>query len=241
MKRITKGAALVAATCLALAVVPRLAKSADHQDGPAVKAEQAADINDLYSWVDGSNVVFALTVYPDAPATALFSDKVQYVIHTTSADKFGGTETSKDIICTFAGTAAPQTASCWVGATDDFVMGAADTATGIKSADSKLQVFAGRRKDPFFFNLDGFKDTVLTVQNAVDAGVVNEFDAGCPVVDGGTSSVLVTKLQTTNGGAAVDHFKDFNTLAIVVSVDKSLISSDDKPIVSAWASTHKAQ
>lgn len=240
MKRITKGAALVAATCLALAVVPRFARSADHQDGPAVKAEPAADINDLYSWVDNGNVVFALTVYPDAPATALFSDKVQYVIHTTSADKFGGTETSKDIICTFAGT-APQTASCWLGATDEFAMGAADSATGIASTDGKFKVFAGRRKDPFFFNLDGFKETVQTVKDAVDAGTVNTFDAGCPVVDTSTSGVLVDMLQHTGGAAPVDHFANFNTLAIVVSVDKSLVSSDAKPILSAWASTHKAQ
>jgi hypothetical protein len=240
VKRITKGAALVAGTCLALALLPRLAKSADHLDSPAVKADPTADINDLYSWVDGNNAVFALTVYPAAPAGALFSDKVQYVIHTGSAASFGATETPKDIICTFAGTAAPQTISCWLGATDEFVTGNADSATGIASTDGKLKVFAGLRKDPFFFNLDGFHATVDAVKAAAAGGGL-EFDAGCPLLDTPTASALQASLQTDGGGgAAQDFFKDLNTLAIVVSVDKSLVTSGG-PIVSAWASTHKAQ
>jgi hypothetical protein len=236
VKRITKVAALVAGTCLALAVMPRFAKSADHLDSPAAKADKAADINDLYSWMDGTNAVFALTVFPAAPAGALFSDKVQYVIHTTSSASFGAAETNKDIICTFAGTAAPQTISCWLGATDEFATGNADTATGVASADNKFKVFAGLRKDPFFFNLDGFKDTVSTVKGAAPS---LDFDAGCPLLDQPTSDLLVNKLSTIDGGPAVDFFKDLNTLAIVISVDKTLITSGG-PIVSSWAATHKA-
>ena len=56
MKPIFKWAALVAASCAVTAVVhPRLARSADHLDSPAVKADPAGDINDLYSWMDGNN------------------------------------------------------------------------------------------------------------------------------------------------------------------------------------------
>lgn len=251
MKRMTKYAALVAGTCLALGLLPRFAKSADHLDAPATKADHTADINDLYSWMEGTGVdagadagsttpraVFALTVFPAAPAGALFSDKVQYVIHTTSSATFGGTETNKDIICTFAGTAAPQTISCWVGATDAFVTGNADSATGIASADGKLKVFAGLRKDPFFFNLDGFRATVATVKGAASSLT---YDAGCPLLDDPTASALQTSLQSDGGGGgATDFFKDLNTLAIVVSVDKTLVTGGG-PIVSAWASTNKGQ
>ena len=67
MKPAYKWAALVAATCAVTAVVsPRLARSADHLDSPAVKADPAADINDLYTWNDGNNVVLAMTVFPAA-------------------------------------------------------------------------------------------------------------------------------------------------------------------------------
>ncbi|MFO0743087.1 MAG: DUF4331 family protein [Labilithrix sp.] len=237
MKRITKGAALVAGTCLALALLPRLAKSADHLDAPATKADHTADINDLYSWMDGTNAVFAITVFPAAPAGTLFSDKVQYVIHTTSSATFGGAETNKDIICTFSGTAAPQKTSCWLGATDAFVEGNADSATGITSTDGKMKVFAGLRKDPFFFNLDGFNATVATVKGAAPS---LNFDAGCPLLDDATGKLLRDTLQQDGGGGTgTDFFKDLNTLAIVVSVDKTLVTGGG-PIVSAWASTHKA-
>jgi hypothetical protein len=244
VKRTTKYAALVAGTCLALGLLPRVAKSADHLDAPAAKADHTADLNDLFSWMepagDGGtpHALFALTVFPAAPAGALFSDKVQYVIHTTSSATFGGTETNKDIICTFAGTAAPQTVSCWVGATDAFVTGNADSATGIASADGKLKVFAGLRKDPFFFNLDGFRATVATVKGAASSLT---YDAGCPLLDDPTASALQTSLQSDGGGGgATDFFKDLNTLAIVVSVDKTLVTGGG-PIVSAWASTNKGQ
>lgn len=234
---IRKGAALVAGACLALALLPRLARSADHLDSPAAKADPTADINDLYSWMDGNRAVFALTVFPAAPAGALFSDRIQYVIHTTSSAKFGDPETNKDVVCTFAGTTAPQTVSCWLGATDEFVSGNASGAAGLSSADGKLTVFAGLRRDPFFFNIDGFRATVATVKSA--AGGLT-FDAGCPLLDSPTATALQTSLQTTDGGAPVDFFRDLNTLAIVVSVDKTLITTGG-PIVSSWASTHRAQ
>lgn len=240
MKRLTKGVAFIAASCLVLAVIPRLARSADHLDGADVKKDPTTDINDLYSFMDGNNAVFALTVFPAAPADAKFSDKVQYVIHTTSSAKFGDPETAKDIICTFNAT---QQISCWLGATDEFVSGDASVAAGIASADGKMKVYAGRRADPFFFSLDSFRDTVKTVQGA--AGGLTFDDAGCPAVDAPTSGVLVNKLKNNPDAGqpatpAIDFFKNLNTLAIVVAVDKSLVTGGG-PIVSSWASTNKGQ
>lgn len=241
MKRLTKGVAFIAVSCLALAVIPRLARSADHLDGAEVKKDPTTDINDLYSFMDGNNAVFALTVFPAAPADAKFSDKVQYVIHTTSAAKFGDPEQTKDILCTFN---AAQQISCWLGATDEFVSGDASGATGIASADGKMKVYAGRRADPFFFALESFRDTVATVKAAAPNLAFNDAGGGalCPTVDGNTSNTLVTKLKTNpaDGGAPIDFFKNLNTLAIVVAVDKSLITGGG-PIVSSWASTNKGQ
>jgi len=219
---------------VAAVVHPRLARSADHLDGPAVKADPSADINDLYTWMDGNNAVFALTVHPAAPATAKFSDATLYVIHTTSAASFGAAGTDTDIVCSFD---AAQTAQCWVGA-DEYATGNAGAGTGIASASGKLKVFAGVRKDPFFFNLAGF--------NAVREAVVGAaggltFDAGCPDIPAATATALVDQLKKSpDGGAPEDFFAALNTLAIVVSVDKSLVTKGG-PIVAAWASTNKKQ
>lgn len=238
VKRMMKGAALVAGTCLALSALPRLARSADHVDAPGVKADPAADIADLYTFMDGSRAVFVLTVFPSAPAGALFSDKVQYVLHTTSSAKLGEPETNKDIVCTFQGTAAPQTIQCWVGATDAFVTGDASGPNGVASPDGKVKVFAGLRKDPFFFNRDGFVSTVGKVKGFLASGSIMT-TAGCPNLFGGIEKEVQTELRTAPGGPAVDAFDDQSTLAIVVSVDKALVTGSG-PVVSAWASTNRA-
>ncbi|MBS2019937.1 MAG: DUF4331 family protein [Deltaproteobacteria bacterium] len=236
MKPIFKWAALVAASCAVTAVVhPRLARSADHLDSPAVKADPAGDINDLYSWMDGNNAVLAMTVYPAAPAGAKFSDKIQYVFHTSSTADFKVATTNEtNIICTFD---AQQKAQCWAG-TDEYVTGDASQAAGITSKSGKFKVFAGLRADPFFFNLDGFKDTVATVEGAAPSLTFD--NAGCPGLDSTTATALQNKLKQTDGGAPVDFFKNLNTLAIVVSIDKTLITKGGA-IVGAWASTNKVQ
>lgn len=237
MKSYLKWPALIAVSCAVTAVVhPRLARSADHLDSPAVTAEPAADINDLYSWMDGNNAVFVLTVFPAAPAGAKFSDAVEYVFHTASSPAFGGAGTPSNIICTFD---AAQKIQCWVGS-DDYVTGDASQPAGLTSASGRVKVFAGLRADPFFFNLDGFKNTVSLVEGA--AGSLDFDDAGCPALDVDTSAALVDALKTNpdGGGAPVDFFKNLNTLAIVVSVDKSLVTKGG-PIVSAWASTNRKQ
>lgn len=120
------------------------ALSADHQDGPATTAEPPADINDVYSWIDGSNVVLAMTVYPAAPTGAQFSDNVQYVFHTASAATGLGTVADPvDVIATFDAT---QKIKLWVG-TSEYVTGDASPTAGLTSADGMVKVFAGLRAE----------------------------------------------------------------------------------------------
>ncbi|MFO0758576.1 MAG: DUF4331 family protein [Byssovorax sp.] len=231
MKRTTwlRGALVLVAVCSASAAI-----GADHIDSPAAVADPTADITDLYTWLDGSNVVFALNVTPLAVAGAKFSDKIAYVVHTESTAKFGMPGQKTDIICTFD---AAQTASCWVG-DKDYVTGDASATTGIKSASGKLRVFAGLRDDPFFFNLEGFKDTVATVDQAEP---LLQFDpAGCPAVDAATSAALVGMLSHTQKGSMPpkDFFGGKNVLSIVLSIDKSLLNGGGA-FVAAWASTNK--
>lgn len=224
---------VVGGACLATAVVhPRLARSADHLDAPATKAEAAADINDVYTFMDGNNAVFAMTVSPAAPAGAKFSDAVQYVLHTQSAAKLGPAGNDVDIICTFD---AAQKAQCWAGG--EYATGDASAATGISSASGKLKVFAGLRADPFFFNLAGFQAVTTAVKGA--KGALTFDTAGCPLLDEGTATALGAQLQKSpDGGAPEDFFKNLNTLAIVASIDKSVVTAGG-PVVSVWASTHR--
>jgi hypothetical protein len=224
------------AFALALMTGVSMAFAADHIDAPAATADPTSDITDLYTWVDGTNAVFVLNVTPLAAMGAKFSDKVQYVVHTESSPGFGQAGTPLDIICTFA---ADQTISCWVG-TKDYVTGDAKGVAGLASKSGLLTVFAGLRDDPFFFNLDGFKDTVATV-DAAKAGLMLD-SAGCPAINAATSAVLVSKLKTDPnsvppGGVAKDFFAGKNVLSIVISVDKKLVTAGGA-YVSSWASTN---
>jgi hypothetical protein len=217
------------------------AYSADHQDGPATTADPTADINDVFTWMDGSNVVLAMTTNPTATAGTQFSNSVQYVWHTTSVSAFGaaadaGAPVPLDVIATFD---TSQNIHLWVGTTE-YVTGIASQTAGLASADGMVKVFAGPRADPFFFNLDGFKQTVADVNAAapalLDAGAFNA--QGCPALNGATQMALQTQLKSApDGGPAGNHFAALDGMAIVVSVAKSLLTQGG-PVVSVWAGTY---
>jgi hypothetical protein len=231
MKRLT----LQLTGLLALFALVPTVHAADHRDGPAATANKDADINDVFAWTDpgGQKVNLALTFHPAAAAGVKPSNAVLYVFNITSKQTFTATASSEvKIICGFD---AQQTISCWAGDTE-YVTGKADVAEGITSKSGKLKVFAGMRNDPFFFNAAGFGATVTAVKNAASS---LQFDpAGCPRVDAQTSTTLVTQLKrNASGGPAADFFAGTNTLAIVVQVDKALVTPGG-PIMGVWASTH---
>jgi hypothetical protein len=234
MKRLA--IALAGSACVAgIAAYARVALSADHLDAPATKADPAADIADVYTFNDGSRAVFAMTLFPAATTAAKFSNAVVYAFHTASGSAFGTTTATEDILCTFS---TAQTIQCWAG-TDEYVTGDASATTGISSADGKLKVFAGLRADPFFFNLDGFHHAEATVEGAASGLTFN--GAGCPLLDNATAALLRTQLTTSlDGGTAVDFFQNLDALAIVVSIDKTLVTKGGA-LVSVWGGTYVAQ
>ena len=159
---------------------------------------------------------------------------MQYVFHVSSRTAYGSAAGgSTNIICTFT---TAQAVSCWVGSAD-YVSGDASNTAGLTSSSGKVKVFTGLRDDPFFFNLDGFKDAAATVRAAKSSLT---FDAaGCPALDSGTSTTLVNKLKNSPGSSSpVDHFSGLNALSIVLSVDKTILTSGG-PLVSVWAATHR--
>lgn len=226
------------ATVASLATAPK-ALAADHLDSPAVTADAAADITDVYGWMSGTNTVLVLNVSPVATAASKFSDKIQYVLHTESTDAFGTPGQQQDIIATFD---ADQKISLWIGS-DVYLTGDASSATGLTSADGKVKVFAGLRDDPFYFNLDGFKDVTEFVASLPGAAV-NPDAAGCPQ---GVTPALATDLQarlshdpksTPPGGPAKDFFANLNVLSIVIQVDKTILNKGG-PLLAVWGSTNK--
>lgn len=224
----------IAFVAVVLFTVP--AWAADHRDGPGVKADIAADINDVFAWMspDAARVYMVMTVFPFATAEARFSDTVQYVFHTNSGAAYGQANSPEvNVICTFS---AAQQITCRVG--NLTVAGDASNPAGLASQDGRLRVFAGRRNDPFFFNLNGFQRTTRIVAGA--AGALTFDDAGCPQLDEATANTLVTQLQTEPDGApATDEFAGANGLAIVVSIDKTLVTGGG-PILALWGSTNRA-
>lgn len=210
-------------------------RAADHNDGPAAKADPTADITDVYAWMsaDKATVNLVMDVYPNSPAGSKFSDAVYYVFHLNSAPGYGMAATETKIICGFD---TAQAVSCWVGA-GEYVTGDASVTAGITSASGKTRVFAGLRDDPFFFNLTGFKATAAAV--AAAAGSLTFDTSGCPALDDATATALVGQLSHgTAGAAAANDFAGQNVHSIVIQIDTALVTPGGK-ILGIWGSTHK--
>ncbi len=219
-----------------VACVATTALAADHKDGPAVVADPAADINDVFVFPNGNNVVLAMTVSPFADkATAKFSDVTKYVFHVDSHASFAGATTkSTDVICTFT---TAQVASCWVGSAD-YVTGDASATAGISSASNKVKVFAGPRADPFYFYLTGFNATrnaaIGAIPGLIAANAIN--GSGCPNL----SAAQVTALQGLLTATTQDQndLKAANVLGLTLEIDKSLLTANADEVISVWASTN---
>lgn len=207
------------------------AEAADHVDSPAAIAEPAADITDVFAWTSngGAKVNLAFNV-----VAAAFSDRVQYVLHVESSAGFGMAGTAMNIICTFD---AAQRVSCWAG--NEYVTGDASAAQGIASGSGALRVFAGRRDDPFYFNLNGFGATIAIVKGAAPSLTFDP--AGCPALDAATSAALVAQLRTKSDGTpGRNDFMGLDVSTLLVQVDKALVTSGGSTLA-VWASTHAAQ
>lgn len=234
-------------------------RAADHLDAANVKmaANKMADLNDVYTWMtaDGAKVNLALTVSPADDGAHHFGPSVQYVFHVEQHTSYGLAGTETKIVCTFVNDTTGQ---CWIvgsdGATVDYVSGDFSAVTGRASLSNKFRVFAGRRSDPFFFNLSGF----ITAKRSATEATLTLNQQGCPVglTDNSLPATLRGQLEamptsTTPGvvGAPVpgpcattskDCFATFNVMAIVIQLDKDLVIAPANKLVSVWASTHAA-
>ena len=224
---------------LAVGLLCQPAWSADHSDGPAVLADPAADINDVYAWMslDEERVNLVMTVYPGATDMGMqFSDRVQYVFQTMSNEGFGMPfmVPPVNVIAEFD---SGGDVSVWAG--DAHVNGDAKNADAVLvSEDGRLKVFTGLRKDPFFFNRMDFNTVAaaigVEIETAADAPVLMFDAAGCP------TPLVAASADLADGNQAAGNVADEdNTLAIVISIDKSLLTQGG-PALALFGSTHRA-
>lgn len=218
----------------------RPGRAADHIDAPATSADPTADITDLYAWTtpDATKVNLVLNVHHNAPAAATFSTAVVYVFHVSSMASYGASDTAEtQIRCKFF---SPTQYECWAGA--EYVTAA--VGANAASGGGKMQVFAGRRNDPFFFELVGFQETVKKVVAAAPS--LTSDANGCPMLDAPTATLLQKQLQSSGAIAstaeskpAMDTFAGLNVLSLVVQLDKAVVATKG-PVLAVWATTHRA-
>lgn len=200
--------------------------AADHRDAPTVIIDPAADINDVYAFVNpnNQNVVLAMTVNPfQAPGNPqYFSPEVLYQF---KIDNDGDFKEDLVIQATFDTPTADQKFTLVgpvkpkkQGTVNELIKvksGATDVVTGPANATivtgSDMKVFAGLIDDPFFFDL-------VFVERLVG------------ILPGGP----VTRAP------GVDYFAGFNVSVIAVEIPASKLKGTKDSKIHVWATTSRS-
>lgn len=157
-------AAAIALTSLTVGIVT----AADHVDAPATTADAAADITDVYAWHTDKGTLVAVIDFAgllEVGQPAVYDGKVVYGLHI---DNDGDNVADQDIWVRFGENGAGE----W-GVQVSGLPGNATPVVGpveqVIDAGLGQKVFAGLRDDPFFFDLQGYKETLMTGTLAFDS------------------------------------------------------------------------
>jgi hypothetical protein len=177
--------------CLAFALLFGLsAHAADHRDGPFATNDPAADINDVYTFVNPRNpseTILVATVLPFGNALSRFSDAVDYRF---SFDNGAGGE--QVLTCRFPGSSAIRCDGI-TGLSVSGNVGRTISGTG------GLRVYSGLRDDPFFFDLAAFNATRAALAPRFTNPGTNAFaGANTLVIAMGIPSAALTANNTRN-------------------------------------------
>ena len=175
----------------ALALSSTSALAADHAEAPLAGGDPAADIADFYAWHTADTLVAVVTYAPflGAGAEAIYDGEVLYAVHV---DNDADNEPDHTVWI----QTGQNPSGDWgvrVIAGDKQVEGPVDEVV----EGSDLKVYAGLRDDPFFFNLQGFNDTLATGTLSFD---------GTDQVAGANVMALVVEIpldQVTDGGTSI--------------------------------------
>lgn len=156
--RFCRGGGLIA-LCCALGSSADVS-AGDHAEAPALTNDLAGDIGDIYAWhTDGGNLVLALTWagYGLRTDPAVYDADVLYSIHIdTNADNEPDTSIHARFGTNDAGDWGVQFVD--LPGTTEPLEGPVET---LLEADG-IQAWAGLRDDPFFFDKEGYNDTLST-------------------------------------------------------------------------------
>jgi hypothetical protein len=173
-------------------------EASDHFEAPLVQADPSMDITDLYLFagaagktvavIDYAGLGFSLT---QPTSTGTYNANALYTLHI---DNTGDDVEDTSIYVRFG----QNSLGAW-GVKVDGLPGAGSISGAVEtnlSDGSGNKVFAGRRDDPFFFDAQGYLDTLATgtlmITNTRDflagmncTSIVLEFDTAA-ALDGGT-------------------------------------------------------
>lgn len=159
-------------------------QAADHRDSPLATNDPAADVNDVYLFINPNNaqeLIVATTVAPSATALSRFSDAVDYRLHF---DNGGGEQV---LTCRFPGS----TRVTCSGIGNLSVSGS--VGAQIRGSNG-LRLYTGLRDDPFFFDLDAFNATRVALAPRFRNPGVNFFSGNT------LAFVLGIPVSALNGG-----------------------------------------
>ena len=255
MKALRTLATVVVTALLAFTIAlygVRATRGSDHQDSPTVVSRPGADITDVFVFPapdNPANVVLAMDVYPLIPAGMATSSQFafdpavlyQFKIATGVAAK---DYTEKQVIqFTVSGTGQTQTLTMYgpaapneVGTTNTLVTQTGTVPFGVptKLNGGQIQVFAGPRRDPFFFDLAQFFKIIPDRNYLVHANgatppppTASSFNGFAP----NTNGCLTTPSSNL--------LANFNVLQIAVELPKTMLEPSSASLgkIGVWATT----
>lgn len=188
MKTMARMATVLIALCCA---VP--ASAADHLDAPGTQTDQAADITDLYAWhTEGGSLVAIVGIAGAGTTTdtATLDPEVLYGVHI---DNDGDNVADIDIWVRYAQNADGE----WgmqitnLPGADGVLVGPVGEMWGAPG----VRGWTGVSDDPFFFDFQGFQDTLLSATLSFDSS--RDFFTNLNI----TAIVLEMDLDAASGGS----------------------------------------
>jgi hypothetical protein len=232
------GLGLVALTGLGLSA--RKALSSDHADTTQIAASPGTDLSDVFlfpSPTNPDNVVLAMCVSPlIGPGGSRFFDPsvlYQFKIDNNGDSvedlviqaRFAGDGPSQQV--RIAGPSAPRTTGTRSMLLAPYALngtfGTAFTPT------PGMMVFAGKREDPFFFDLEQFFTILPDRKTPLDPSAL----------PAGQDPHAPQATTWRAPGVARDFLSGFNVLSIVVELPKSQLKGAADGKISLWCTTSK--
>ena len=179
---------------LSLGLAP--ARAADHSEAPATRADQPADLADVYAWHDtASDKLVGIITFAglEAPSKSrgTFDDNVRYSLNL---DNDGDFISDVDVHVFFIRDAQNK----WTMRVENLPGATGPVVAPVNrpfDAGNGCRVFGGLRDDPFFFDLEGFRATLQT-------GTLS-FDGNRDSVAGLNATAIVLEMSlsaATDGG-----------------------------------------